>query len=310
MLVSGLGSSLCGNTSTSIGPGSSFILDAADLYCSDADEELVQSSSGSITPSFSIAGNSDTFNIAAMAFKPSPGAGTNPTGMYILHQQTARIAEGPASQVNYFVSSGNLLVASVDDGNTNSGGNIVTIDSCTPSNTWTKRTPAGGDMPQMFFVPSASTSTNMSCTVHSGQSGDTTLIVIYDIVGAASSPEDVDSTGFSGSGASIVDAPDLTPTTEPGIAFAVENTGDGPSTAVGAGYIYDNTPYAGETDSSKLNNGDGWQHASYTSASQLAFSWTQANSASYMWAFAIAFKAAPVSAQPAPPTNFNVTSTQ
>jgi len=136
-------------------------------------------------------------------------------------------------------------------------------------------------------------------------------MVIYDIVGAASSPEDVDSTGFGGSGTNIVNAPNLTPTTEPGIAIAVENTGTGPSTAVGAGYIYDNTPYSSETDSSKLNNGDGWQHAFYTSVSQLAFSWTQANSGSYMQAFAIAFKAAaPVAGQPAPPTNFATTNVQ
>jgi hypothetical protein len=310
MLVGGLGSTMCGNTSTSIAPGSGFILDAADPFCSDADEEFVQSSSGSITPSFSITGNAEAFNIISMAFKPSAGAGTNPRGMYILHQQTVMINMNSSSQLNYFVSSGNLLVASVDDGNTNSGGDIITIDSCTPSNTWTKRSPSGADMPQMFFVPSASASTNMHCTVHSGNSGDTTLMVIYDIAGAASSPEDVDSTGFQGTGASIINAPVLTPTTQPGIAFAIENTGNGPSTGVGTGYIYDNTPYTGETDSSKLDNGDGWQHIFYTSTSQLAFSWTQAIGGSWMNAFAIAFKAAPASAQPAPPTNLKVTSVQ
>ena len=293
MLVGGLGSTLCGNTSATMAVGGSFVLEAADPLCGDADEEFVQVSAGSITPSFSITGNSNAFNIVAMAFKPSPGAGTNPTGMYILHQQTVRIDSGASSQTNYFVSSGNLLVASVDDANTNSGGNIVTIDACTPSNTWTKRSPTGFFMPQMFFVPSATTSTNLHCTVHSGQPGDTTLIVIYDVVGAASSPEDVDSTPFSGSGAVLTDAPDVTPTSQPGIAFAVENTGFGPSTVVGTGFVYDNTPYTGETDASKLNNGDGWQHIFYTSTAQLAFSWTQANSGSYMQAFAIAFKAGP-----------------
>jgi hypothetical protein len=309
MLVGGLGSNLCGNTSATMAAGGSFVLDAADPLCGDADEEFVQSSSGLITPSFSITGNTSAFNIVAMAFKPSPGVGTNPTGMYILHQQTVRIDSGASSQTNYFVSSGNLLVASVDDANTNSGGNIVTIDACTPSNTWTKRSPTGFFAPQMFFVPSATTSTSLHCTVHSGQPGDTTLMVIYDVVGAATSPEDTNSPYFSGSGTTI-NAPVLTPTTQPGIAFAVENTGTGPSTAVGSGFIYDNTPYTGETDASKLNNGDGWQHIFYTSTSQITFSWTQANSSSTMQAFAIAFKAAPVSAKPAPPTNLRVTSVQ
>jgi hypothetical protein len=309
MLVGGLGANFCGNTSTSIVPGGSFVLDAADPFCGDAEEEFVQSAAGSITPSFSVAGNSDAFNIVAMAFKASAGAGTSPTGMYILHQQTVWINEGASSQMYYFVSSGNLLVASVDDGNTNSGGNIVTIDTCTPSNTWTKRTPTGPDAPQIFFVPSASTSTNMHCIVHSGMPSDSTLMVMYDVVGAASSPEDVDSPYFSSNGTSIA-GPSVTPTTQPGIAFAVENTGIGPSSGVGPGFIYDNTPYAGETDASRLNNGDGWQHVFYTSTVPLAFSWIQLNSSSTMNTFAIAFKAGPIAARPAPPTNLKVTSIQ
>jgi hypothetical protein len=308
MLVGGLGGNLCGNTSTSIAPGGSFILDAADPYCSDAEEEFVQPSAGSITPAFSVAGNSDAFNIVAVAFKPSPGAGTNPTGMYILHQQTVQINEGTSSQPYYFVSAGNLLIASVDDGNTNSGGNVVTIDTCTPSNNWTKRSPAGFDAPQMFFVPSLSASTNMLCTVHSGMPTDTTLMVIYDVVGAASSPEDVDSAYSSNTG-TIINAPVITPTTQPGIAFAVENTGLGPSSGVGPGFNYDNTPYASETDAGRLNNGDGWQHVFYTSTAPLSFRWTQVNGSSTMQAFAIAFKGNPVS-QPAPPTNLKVTSVQ
>lgn len=307
MLVGGLGSNLCGNTSSSIQPGGSFVLDAADPYCSDADEEFVQPSAGAITPSFSIAGNSSTYNIVGMAFKAA-AAGTNPTGMYILHQGTVEINEGTTSQPNYFVSSGNLLVVSVDDGNTNSGGgNVVTIDSCTPSVTWTKRTPSGADAPQMFFASVASPSTNLQCTVHSGQPGDTTLLVFYDVVGAASSPEDVDSGLSSNTGVTIV-GPTVVPTA-PGIAFAVENTGTGPSTAVGAGFLYDNTPYTGETDSGKMNNGDGWQHAFYSTTAPLAFTWVQANSSSTLNAFAIAFKAGSV-IKPAPPTNLKVTSVQ
>ncbi len=304
----GNGGNLCGSTSSSIQPGGSFMLDAADPYCSDADEEFVQSSAGSITPSFSMAGNSHTFNIAAMAFK-SAAAGTNPTGMYILHQQTIQINEGTSSQMNYFVSSGNLVIASVDDGNTNSGGNIITIDSCTPSNTWTKRSPSGPDAPQILFVPSASVSTNMHCTIHSGMPSDTTLVVIYDVAGAASSPEDVDSPYYSSNGTTI-NGPTVTPTAQTGIAFAVEETGTGPSTKVGTGFIYDNTPYTGETDSSKLNNGDGWQHFYYNSTSPIAFSWTQANSSSTMAAFAVTFKAGAVSTQPQPPTNLKVTGVQ
>jgi len=310
MAVGGLGTRLCGNISNSMVPGNGFMLDAADTYCSDADEEFVQSSAGAITPSFTVAGTSAAFNIVAMAFKASSGAGTTPTGMYILHQQHLQINEGSSSQVSYFVSSGNLLIASIDVGNTNSGGNIVTIDSCSPSDTWTKRSPSGTDMPQILFIPSVSSSTNMFCTVHSSQPTDTGIIVVYDVVGAAASPEDTDSAGVFASGTVLTNLPDITPTTGPGIVFAAENTGTGPSTAVGNGFIWDNTPYTGETDQGQLNNGDGWQHFFYTNTSQIAFSWTQADSSSTMQAYAITFKAGPATAKPAPPTNLRVTSVQ
>lgn len=310
MAVGGSSSRLCGNTSSSMAPGTGFMLDSADTYCSDADEEFVQTSAGAITPSFTISGNTSTYNIVAMAFRAASGAGTTPTGMYILHQQHLQISEGSNTQVSYFVSSGNLIVASLDVGSTNSGGNIVTIDTCTPSNTWTKRTPAGTDMPQILFIPSAAASTNLKCTVHSGQPTDTGIIVIYDVVGAASSPEDVDSDGVFASGTALTNLPDITPTTQPGIAFAAENTGTGPSTAVGSGFLWDNTPYTGETDQGQLNNGDGWQHFFYTSTAQIPFSWTQAVSSSTMQAFAIAFKAGPATPKPAPPTNLKVTSIQ
>lgn len=309
MLVGGLGSNLCGNTSSSIQPSGSFVLDAADPYCSDADEEFVQSAAGSVTPSFAISGNSNTFNVVAMAFKPA-AAGTNPTGMYILHQETVQIDEGISSEPNYFVSNGNLLVVSIDDGNTNSGGNVVTIDTCSPSNTWTKRSPSGFDAPQMFFIAGPSASTNLHCTVHSGMPSDTTLMTFYDVVGAAASPENVDS-GYSSQSGGVINSPTIAPTTGPGIAFAVENTGLGPSTGVAPGFVYDNTPYSGETDAGRLNNGDGWQHVFYNAATPLAFSWTQQNSSSSLQAFAIAFTAAPVTAsKPAPPTNLKVTSIQ
>jgi hypothetical protein len=306
MLVGGLGGNLCGSTSSSIQPGGSFVLDAADPYCSDADEEFVQAAAGAVNPSFSITGNSNTFNIAAMAFKPA-AAGTNPTGMYILHQATVEINQGASSQTNYFVSTGNLLVASVDDSNMNSGGNIVTIDTCTPTNAWTKRSPAAG-APQMFFIASPAASTNLHCTVHSGQPGDTTLLVYYDVAGAASAPEDVDSAYFWNTGTTI-SGPTITPSTSPGIAFAVSNTGLGPTTGVGAGFIFDNTPYTGETDSGKLNNGDGWQHVFYNALSPVLFSWNQANASSQLNTIAIAFKAGPTN-KPAPPTNLKVTSIQ
>ena len=303
------GSTLGYNVLTTISAGNGFTLDSADTYIDYADEEEVQTAAGANTPSFNMAGVPGTYNTVAVAFKAA-ALGTNPKGMYILHQHHQELNE-VSTQVYYFPSNGNLLVASVDDGNDNSAGTSISIDTCTPSNTWTHRTASGFDIPQILFVPSLSSSTGMFCTVHSGGPNHSTIIVTYDVVGAAASPEDVDSIAFHGSGGTLPDAPDLTPTSQPGIAFATSNTGVGPTTGViGAGFVFDNTPYAGESDAGQLNNGDGWQHVFYTNTSQITFGWTQANSVQFLQAFAVAFKAAPVSAQPAPPTNLRVTGIQ
>src|SRR5208282_1250997 len=161
-------------------------LDAADTQCSDADEEFIQASPGSVTPSFTVTGNAESFNVVGMAFKASPGAGTNPTGMSIRHQQHVQV-NNLASKTVYFVSSGNLVVASVEVGPSTS---TATISGCTPSNTWTEET-QGSMYPQFFYLPSSGTfSTNLHCTVTTTQVGQHAMMVIYDMVGAAASPFD------------------------------------------------------------------------------------------------------------------------
>ena len=285
----GLGGSIYTNTLSTIAPGSSFFFDAADTQCSDADEEYIQASPGSVTPSFSVTGSSEAFNIVGVAFK-SAMAGTRPAGMYILHEQHEQI-NGPTSTENvYFVSSGNLLVGATDIGEITS---TVSIGGCSPSNNWTEST-QGTYYPQFFYLTSsAAFSTNLHCTVTTTQVGEHAILVIYDIVGAAASPFDAVSPGTAASGTVLTNFPDITPDSQPGIAFAAEGTGFGPTTEVGTGgFIFDNTPYSGETDGGQLNNGDGWQHLFYSSTSQISFSWTQANSSSYMEAAAISFKAA------------------
>lgn len=298
---------LCGNKSTTITPGGSFFLDAADPYCSYGDAEYTQPASGSITPSFTFSGNSDTFNIVAMAFKAA-AAGTNPTGINIRHIGSVIVPVNGGSYPVYFVSTGNLVVAANDYAN-----NSVSLGGCSPGSAspWTSRLPTTGtteDPAQIFFIPNAATLTNLKCTMTDG-GGGYGMLRIYDIFGAATSPEDVDSPGVANNGTNLTDFPSVTPTTMPGIAFVPLNTGLGPITAAPGG-LFDNTPYTGETDASLLNNGDAWQHLFYTSASQLNFAWTQSDSGSYAQAFAVLFKAAPASSQVAPPTVLTVVSVQ
>jgi hypothetical protein len=296
----GLGGTIWENSLSTITPGSGFIFDAADTQCSDADEEFIQVSAGSITPSFSVTGSSESFNIVGMAFKAA-AAGTNPTGMYILHQQHLQISQ--TSQTSYFVSSGNLEVVALDIGPSYS---VVAIGGCTPANTWTSTTP-GGFYPIVFYLTStASFSTNLHCTVTSTSPGNHGILVAYDIVGAATSPLDATASneGATSPGGTNTDMPSVTPVRQPGIAFAAQGTGIGPGTGIGAGFIWDNCPYTGETDSGQLNNGDGWQHQFYTSLSTINFSWKQSQSA-YMEAYAVVFDAAPAGAPPAAPTGLS-----
>ncbi len=292
------GTTIRGNTLSTVAPGGGFILDAADTQCSDADEEFVQTSPGSVTPSFTTTGSSESFNIVGMAFKSAAGAGTNPTGMYVLHQQHVQVNQS-GSQNAYFVSSGNLIVVSFDLGPSFTA---YSIGNCSPSNTWTMRT-LGTLWPTYFYLPaSGSFSTDLHCMVSNTGGGNNAIFVIYDIVGAAASPEDVDSPSAAGNGG-IVNGPSFTPTRAPGIAFGAANDGLGPVTSVGSGAIFDNTLYAGETDGGQLNNGDAWQHYFYSSTSPITMSWTMSNPSSYMQASAIAFASAGGSSQsPAPPT--------
>jgi hypothetical protein len=295
----GLGGSIYENTMTGVTPGGNFILDAADTGCSDADEEYVQAAPGAVTPSFSVTGNAEAFNVVGIAFKAA-AAGTNPTGMYILHQQHEQVNTTTNSQTEYFVSSGNLVVVGSDVGPDST---TIAINSCTPTNTWTEKT-QGSLYPQFFYLPSgASFSTNLHCTVTTTQVGNHAIIAVYDVVNAASSPFNVLGAAFANNGNTVTG--NISSTATPGIMFAAENTGQGPTTGVGSGFIFDNTPYTGESDGGQLNNGDGWQHYFFNSTAALTYTWNQANSGSYMQATAIAFLAG----SPLPPVTVTVSPT-
>lgn len=304
----GLGSTIEWNRLSTITPGGGFFFDAADTQCSDADAELVQATAGSVTPSFTVTGSSQAFNIVGVAFKAAT-AGTTPTGMHIQHQQDVQVGGGgPASFNVYFVSTGNLLVASFELGPTFV---VASISACSQSNTWTKKT-EGTLWPQFFYTQGGTFSTSLVCTFTGGGAGGNGMLRIYDIAGAASSAFDVLSSGVSqGNGGFVTGT--VTPTNGPGIMFAAANDGTGPVTQVGvsgsAGALFDNTPYTGETDTGQLNNGDAWQHVFYTAPSSIAYTWTMAISSSYMQASAIAFDAGPSTAgtRPNSPTGLKAT---
>lgn len=292
------GGTFCNDPSTAVTVGSGFTAANIQRFCTSVSEFEVQASAGAINPSYTTTGSVTNANFVSQAFK-SASAGTAPTGMYRNHKST--IVINAASQVFDFVTSGNTFVGAVDDVNSNSGGDVVTIGSCTPTNTWTKVAPLTTD-PQMFYVASATPSTTLHCTATAGASGNSTLLTLWDIVGGATSPQDSSATCSSGSsgqchkeqGTSISspwdDAPDITPSTASGISFAVIQIGNGPINATCGSFNLENTSYNGETDASKLNNGDGWETFPYSSTAQQAYCWNAANSSTFS-SVALAFKA-------------------
>lgn len=302
---SGGSSGFCNDPATAVTPGSGFTNLNVMRFCTEQSQFQVQTTHGAINPSFTTTGSADNYGFVAQAFK-SAAAGTAPTGMYIAHECTFII--NTATQTFDCPSSGNLLVGAVDD-TASAGGDSVTIDTCTPSNgTWTKVNPLSTD-PQMFHADNASTSSTLHCVAHAGTPSNSTLLTVWDVVGAATSPLDTSATCSSGTSGqchneqttSITspwnDRPDITPSTQPGISFAVIQVGNGPITSVGSGFLLKNTTYNGETDSGKLNNGDGWSFAFYSSTSQLAYSWNNTNSSTFS-VVALAFQAPAASNQP------------
>lgn len=292
------GGTFCNDPSTGVTIGSGFTPTNIQRFCTQVGEYEVQSSAGAVNPSFTLTGNAFNYNFVAQAYKAA-AAGTTPSGMYIAHK--SRIPINTASQVFDFVTSGNLFVGAVDDQNTNSGGDVVTIGSCTPSNTWTKVAPTTSD-PQLFYVAGASPSTTLHCTATAGASGNSTLLQLWDVVGAATSPQDASATCSSGAsgqchkeqGTSVTspwnDAPDITPSTSSGISFAVIQIGNGPINATCGSFLLENTSYNGESDTGKMNNGDGWEALFYSSTAQQAYCWNAANSSTFS-SVALAFKA-------------------
>lgn len=318
---SGGSSGFCNDPSTNttrspVAPGSGFTNLSIGRFCTYMAEYQVYNSVTAINPSFTTTGSADTYGFVAQAFK-SAAAGTAPTGMYIAHEYTTIVntsaanacGAGVTGQCVDFISTGNLLVGAVDDQNTNTGGDVVTVDNCSPANgTWTKVAPVTSD-PQMFHADNATSSTTLSCVVHAGATGNSTLFTFWDVVGAATSPQDSSATCSSGTsgqchkeqGTSIAppwnDAPDITPSTSTGISFAVIQVGTGPINGTSGSFLLKNTTYNGESDAGKMNNGDGWEFFFYTSTAQQAYSWSNVGSSTFS-SVALAFKAAPTTGAP------------
>lgn len=275
---------------SSISAGSGFTLLSADLQVGSADQYAVQTDSGAITPTFSASGSA-TWGSLALALKSST-AGTPPAaGIHIVHIQHTLLAatrsQGRSTPIAMqFPSSGNLLVGLYTSPD-------VTITKVTDNqgNLWSAPTSALtlGTVAQIVYAASASTSLSLgsiNVSLNGTTSGDITFD-LYDVAGAAENPFDKATTALGNQiGGSNLTTVSLTPATANGLVLTVcaidFHSING---IVGAGEVLDsvvngfddNDPSNGGTDTSTLDEDNGYAHIYNTTTSPVTFVYTYTN---------------------------------
>ena len=279
----------------------------ADLFNGSAEQAGVYSSTSAINPTFT-SGTSQTFTSCVVALKAA-SAGNAPTSafriVHMLHQQIGTGSANPFPML--FPSSGNLLVLSLV-----SGGSEITSMTSNPSNTWAATgTFAGGTAgvagSQMYYAANATPSSNMTLSVtHTASTNDTYMM--YDIVGAATSPFDKDSGGQTGTEASEASSLTtcsgcLTPTgVSGGNEIIIGNAGWQFCTANGisspSGALFDAATYTGNdvNGPQSVDQNNGWFHYYDSSTSAVTVTWNPmaCNEAEENWAGRVAAFSGPV----------------
>jgi hypothetical protein len=295
----------------SSGPG--FTLLSADLRAGSGDQFMVQTTPGSVSPSFSASGT-DTWESIAIAFKAA-AAGTlpDPNAMRIVHEYHSLVGDlaggGNAPSIPLqFPSTGNLLV-----GVFNAPGAFVTNVTDGNNNTWSCPSSAqAGSNQQIFYAANASTGPKLS-NIDLHMSTYQAILVLYDVVNAAADPFDTATafTGYQGSVGNLTGST-ITPSTSNGLVFSGIGISDGTLNGLATpGAIsdidwndleHDNTT-PNNTINSTLDEDNGYGHVYNSTTSPITFTWTfTANSiaAQSFQSAAIAFKAAAASPTPTP----------
>lgn len=291
-------------TTTSFTPGASWTRLVSDISQSNLiigaafAQYIVQSTHGSITPSFTMAPSAH-FDTAAIAFKAA-SAGTIPTGMLIRHIFHAQIPGSSASPLSItFPTTGNLIVAAT-----------IFIPACnvtaitdSKSNTWSFAGASFGNSGsgnlRFGYAANATPDTAMIITVTftgTNTSGDT--IVFYDIEGANTSPFDstagnpTASGTDAGTGSHTISTASITPSTADGFCFSMIGvTNPAPINAVSPGQLVSATSTP-ETSSGDMDENNGWGVEANSTTSARTYVYTDPISSAGQWAaMAVHFKA-------------------
>ena len=256
-----------------------------------ASQVSVQPAHGAYNPTLYVNGdlNGRNWNSVAAAFKPSAGAGTQPTGIHVtrmMHYYNPPLPLTPAWIP--FPSTGNAIVISSAYPSSGYEGDMTDVGD-NQGDTWT-RTPftiANRD-PQIYYTCLGSAAGARDLTISWLPDTGTTHMIVYDIAGAKTTGgatgclgATVDSqTGNqpSTANASILNSPVITPDASNSLVIAVNMLGIGPpSGTLTPGVIFASIWATGMTDATNADSGDCYGYIYTTSTSPISFSWQMAN---------------------------------
>lgn len=189
-------------------------LATSDLWQVTGAQWCVQGTAAAINPTMTM-NASKTFTSVALALVPST-AGTNATGMRVFglqHTDSTNFGSctggSPCTATIQMPTQGNLLAIAYEGTTAMSLSSV----SSSPANTWSL--PAGclvqiANGAQWVYAANATTSNTQTVTVTEASYGGAESVLIYDIIGAATSP--FDSCVTDHSTGTILNHNDITPT--------------------------------------------------------------------------------------------------
>jgi hypothetical protein len=259
-----------------------------------ASQVSVQAAHGAYDPTLYVNAdpNDRKWNSVAAAFKPSAGAGTQPTGIHVtrlMHYYNPHLPLTPASLP--FPSTGNAIVISSAYPSSGYEGDMTDVGD-SQGDTWT-RTPftVANDDPQIYYTCLGSEAGSRDLTISWLPDTGTTHMIVYDIAGAKTTGGATGCVGAtvnsqignqpSTANASIIGAPVITPEASNSVVIAVNMLGLGPpSGTLTPGVIFTSIWATGMTDATNADSGDCYGYIYTTSTSPISFSWQMANSIS------------------------------
>lgn len=241
---------------------------------------FVQTTAASINPSMTLTGGrTDTWNGVAVALKAA-GAGTAPsTGIRIRSLIHETAAQPPSTWTMQFPSAGNLLVIRV-----NGDPSLSTITDSL-GNPYKRAVGGAGSVePQIWYAVNATPGLALKVTLHFGATPGNRTVLLYDVIGAATSSP-VDASADNGDlqapatplGFDLDNSPTITPGSVNGLTIAGIGLGIGPvsdfSARAPAGAIMDFVYYTDDEDSDRMDSGDGAAHLFNPDLSTENWSW-------------------------------------